>query len=108
MMKHINKCIFFGVVHDDAELGAVGEVSFRVSCTHRYRVGSEWKMQTESVPCVWRGPQAKATAGAILKGQNVFVEGQFSTRTGSIRVASVTLVGPQVDEGDQGAEGEDE
>lgn len=110
-MQHINKCTFLGVLAETAEQihqGTHAPVTFELKCTHRYRVGSQWVHQIDSIRCFWWGPEAKSKSHKLTKGLRVFVEGRLETQPAwsGIRVQTLTLVGSQYDEEEQGAEDE--
>lgn len=84
-MDGLNRCTFIGNLGADGELRAAGGdmvLNFRIGVTESYKDRSgDRKERTDWIPCQIWGKRAEALAPMLTRGKQVYVEGNFRTRT---------------------------
>ena len=117
----LNRCAFIGRLGRDGDLKSTksGEsvLNFSIACADSYQGKDGVRKETvEWVPCTLWGKRASALAAYLVKGQQVYVEGRFSTRSWEkdgakqykteITVTDVKLLGGKRDGGQRTARDE--
>ncbi|HEX7491823.1 MAG TPA: single-stranded DNA-binding protein [Candidatus Limnocylindrales bacterium] len=81
----LNKAMIIGNLGKDPEMrytqGGQAVTQFTVAVNRSYRVGEEWKEETEWFRVVAWAALAERTAENLRKGRKVYVEGRLQTRS---------------------------